>query len=338
MKILVTGGAGYIGSHTVVALYEAGHAPVIVDDFRNSDKSAIDGIARIIGERPAAYEGDCTDAVFMSSVFEREKGIDGVIHFAADKAVGESVAKPLKYYRNNLLSLISVLEAMGKYGVRNIIFSSSATVYGNPESCPISESFPLQEATSPYGDTKKICENILRSTVKSGSFPLKAVSLRYFNPIGAHQSGLIGEQPRGVPNNLVPYLVQAASGERDELTVHGDDYPTKDGTGVRDYIHVLDLAEAHIAALDYLAKDQDDAFYDFFNVGTGSGSSVLELIEEFEKVNAMKVPYKTGPRRDGDIAACYADAGKIRKIIGWSAKRSIGEALRDAWRWENNPR
>lgn len=334
MKILITGGAGYIGSHTAVALHQAGHTPVILDDFRNSDPSVIDGIAEITGEKPVLHTGDCTDPAFVRSVFSKQK-IEGVIHFVGLKAVGESVRKPLDYYRDNLDSLLTILETMQEFRTPRLIFSSSATVYGEPETCPIIEEAPIQKAASPYGNTKQICENIIADAVASRSFPLQAIALRYFNPIGAHPSGHIGELPLGTPNNLVPYLTQAAAEKRGPLTVFGDDYPTPDGTGVRDFIHVMDLAEAHVSALDYLAKKESaEPSYDVFNVGTGHGTSVLELIETFEKTNGVPVPRSIGPRRPGDIAVCFADAQKIANVIGWRAKRPISEALKDAWNWE----
>jgi len=333
-KILLTGGAGYIGSHAAVALYEAGYEPVIIDDFRNSDESSIDGIEKITGKRPRLFVGDCADEAFVDRALSEAGKIDGVIHFAGSKAVGESVAKPLEYYRNNIGSLLTLVGKIEKFSIPTVIFSSSATVYGNPDSLPITENFPRKEAVSPYGNTKKICEDILRDTAESGSFPFKAVSLRYFNPIGAHPSGHIGELPLGTPNNLVPYLTQAAAGKRDPLTVFGDDYPTPDGSGIRDFIHVMDLAEAHIAALSFALSEKNGKAYDIFNVGTGEGVSVMELINDFEKTNGVKVPCSVGPRREGDIAACYADVSKIKKVLGWKSKRSVSEALKDAWNWE----
>ncbi|MDP1833613.1 MAG: UDP-glucose 4-epimerase GalE [Candidatus Moranbacteria bacterium] len=334
MKILVTGGAGYIGSHTAVALHQAGHTPIILDDFRNSSPSAIEGIAKIIEEQPILHTGDCTDAEFVQSVFSTHQ-IDGVIHFVGLKSVGESVQKPLDYYRNNVDSLLTVLEAMQKFQTPRLIFSSSATVYGEADACPITEEAPTKKSASPYGNTKQICEDIIADTVASRAFPLQAIALRYFNPIGAHPSGYIGELPIGTPNNLVPYLTQAAAKKRGQLTVFGNDYPTPDGTGVRDFIHVMDLAEAHLSALDYLAKKEDlSSRYEIFNVGTGRGTSVLELIDTFEKINGVPVPHTFGPRRPGDIATCFADARKIEQTIGWQAKRPISEALKDAWNWE----
>ena len=336
MKILITGGAGYIGSHTAVVLFTSGYEPIIIDDFRNSNKSSLEGIKKITGKDPETHIGDCSDQIFLAETLSKIGKVDGVIHFAGLKAVGKSVAEPLSYYQNNINALLSILCEMKAHSIPAIIFSSSATVYGDPDNLPITENFPRKKATSPYGNTKQICEDILDDTVKSNSFPLRVVSLRYFNPIGAHPSGHIGELPIGAPNNLVPYLTQAAAGKRKELTVFGNDYPTPDGTGIRDYIHVMDMAEAHVAALSYLLSEKKSTsnLYDIFNVGTGSGTSVLELISKFEEINATKVPHIIGPRRSGDIASCYADASKIKRALGWSAKRSISEALKDAWNWE----
>ncbi|MDX9856134.1 MAG: UDP-glucose 4-epimerase GalE [Candidatus Moranbacteria bacterium] len=334
MKILITGGAGFIGSHTVVELIEAGHTPIIIDNFSNSEKRIIDRIEKIAGKKPAVLEGDCADPEVLDGIFAEEKNIDGIIHFAGLKAVGESMEKPLEYYRNNIDSSLALLEAMKKYGVKYFVFSSSATVYGDPDRNPIPETAPRKPATNPYGNTKAVIEDIIRDTVASG-LKVGAISLRYFNPIGAHPTGLIGELPKGVPNNLVPYLVQSASGKREFLTVFGDDYDTPDGTGVRDFIHVVDLAKAHISALDYLEK-QDAPFYDVFNVGTGRGASVKELIDTFEKINGVKIPYRIGPRRTGDIAVCWADPGKMNNLTGWKAEKTIAEALKDAWNWEKS--
>lgn len=332
MKILVTGGAGFIGSHTVVELIAAGHTPLIVDNFSNSEKWIIDRIEKIAGKRPIVFEGDCADPKILDEIFAQEKDIDGIIHFAGLKAVGESMEKPLEYYRNNIDSSLTLLEAMKKFGVKYFVFSSSATVYGDPDQNPIPETAQRKPATNPYGNTKAIIEDIIRDTVSSDQ-NLRAISLRYFNPIGAHPSGLIGELPKGVPNNLVPYLVQAASGQREFLTVFGSDYDTPDGTGVRDFIHVVDLAKAHIAALNHLEK-QKLPFYDVFNVGTGSGASVKELIARFEEINGVPVPHKIGPRRAGDIASCFADPSKINTQMGWKTEKSIEDSLKDAWNWE----
>ena len=330
-KILITGGAGFIGSHTAVELFVAGYEPVIVDDFSNSERWIVDRIEQISGKRPKVYEGDCADKEFLADVFAKEK-IEGVIHFAAFKAVGESVLSPLSYYKNNLNSTIAVLECMKEFGVKNIVFSSSATVYGDPDANPIPEIAPRKPATNPYGNTKSINEDILRDCVTAGE-KFSVVSLRYFNPIGAHSSGLIGELPKGTPNNLVPFLTQAAAGKRDKLTVFGDDYDTPDGTCIRDFIHVVDLAGAHVKTLQYLEK-QTAPFYDVFNVGTGRGVSVKELVDIFEKVNNVSVPYEIGNRRNGDLPAFFSDASKIKKVIGWQAEKSTEDALKDAWKWE----
>jgi UDP-glucose 4-epimerase len=334
MKILVTGGAGFIGSHTVVELISAGYTPIIIDNFSNSQPWIIDRIKEITSQTPIVYEGNCTDKNFLKEVFKKEPDIKGVIHFAAYKAVGESITKPLDYYRNNLLSLIALLETMQIFEVKNLVFSSSATVYGEPDNCPIPETAPRKISPSPYGKTKSMAEDIISDTVK-GPKNISAVSLRYFNPIGAHPSGLIGELPIGTPNNLIPYVTQTAAGIRKELTVFGNDYSTPDGYGVRDFIHVVDLALAHIATLEYLFK-KETPFYDVFNVGTGKGNSVLEIIETFEKVNKVKVPYNIGPRREGDIATCFADASKIKKEMDWEAQKTLEDGLRDAWNWQKN--
>jgi len=332
MKVLVTGGAGYIGSHTVVELVAAGHTPVIVDNFCNSEKWIIDRIQEISGVRPVVYEGDCADVTFLSNVFETEPDIDSVIHFAGYKAVGESVENPLKYYRNNLNTLVTLLEVMHRYGTKKLVFSSSATVYGEPETNPIAETASRKKSESPYGATKAMCEDIIEDVTKS-SVPLCAIALRYFNPIGAHPSGRIGELPKGIPNNLVPYITQTASGTRGELTIFGDDYDTPDGTCVRDFIHVVDLAQAHIAALNYLS-DKTASLYEVFNVGTGKGTSVRQLIDTFEQVNDLQLPVKVGARRQGDTVTCYASVNKIRETMDWKAERTLEESMRDAWLWE----
>ncbi len=334
MKILVTGGAGFIGSHTTVALLTAGHEPIIVDDFSNSYPWIVDRITEITGQMPSVYQGDCTDERFVADVCEKEQNIDGVIHFAAFKAVGESIEKPIPYYKNNLNSLLIILEKMQEYGIENIVFSSSATVYGEPDTNPLTENSPRKDATCPYGTTKLIAEDILRDVVKSGAH-ISAIPLRYFNPIGAHDSHLIGELPQDIPSNLVPYITQTAAGIREKLTVFGDDYDTDDGTCIRDFIHVMDLADAHVKTLEYLTK-QNAPFFDVFNVGTGKGTSVKELIDTFEEVNDIKLPYEIGPRRDGDISACWADTTKIHDIIGWQSHKTIADAMHDAWLWQKN--
>jgi UDP-glucose 4-epimerase len=321
MKILVTGGAGFIGSHTVAELIEAGFAPIILDDFRNSQKSVLEGLYRITGQEIPFYEGDCNDAEMLENLF-RSEAIGGVIHFAAYKAVGESVEQPLKYYENNLHSTVLLLKTMKRFGVNQLVFSSSCTVYGQPEQLPVTEQTPRAEAASPYGNTKIICEDIIRHHVASKP-GLKAISLRYFNPIGAHPSAEIGE---------LPYLTQVAAGIRKQLTVFGNDYRTPDGTCIRDFIHVVDLAKAHVAALKLLSEQAEMNYYDIFNIGTGQGNSVLELIHTFEEVNQVKLNYKFGPGRPGDVEQIYAEVEKANKFLKWKAERSLSESLRDAWR------
>lgn len=332
MNILVTGGAGFIGSHTVVVLSEAGFRPVILDDFSNSDRRVLRGLEKILGEKTRCYAEKCGDIEVLRRIFKEEE-IGGVIHFAAFKAVGESLHEPLKYYDNNLGSLLALLQTMLECGVPNLIFSSSATVYGEPQMLPVTEEAAIPPAMSVYGKTKQIGEEIIRDTAAAGK-PLKGISLRYFNPIGAHPSAYIGELPIGVPNNLVPFITQTAAGQRPTLTVFGNDYPTPDGTCLRDFIHVMDLAEAHVAALQFLIKSSLSTFYDVFNVGTGRAVSVLELIKLFESVSGQPLNYRIGERRAGDVTAVYADAAKIREHLGWQAKRSMREALEDAWRWQ----
>lgn len=331
-SILVTGGAGFIGSHTVVALAEAGFRPVIIDDFSNSDRKVLEGLRNILGYEVPCYPKNCNDHDTLLEIFRQEK-IQGVIHFAAFKAVGESMEVPLRYYRNNLCSLITLLEAMSESGISDLIFSSSCTVYGEPETLPVTETSPIQPAISVYGNTKQIGEEILRDTI-AASTPLKIISLRYFNPIGAHPSAQIGELPLGIPNNLVPYITQTAAGVREQLTIFGDDYPTPDGTCIRDFIHVMDLAEAHVAALQTLQKQEKSSLYEVFNIGTGKGDSVLDLVKTFESVVGKPLNYKIGPRRSGDVTAVYADASKANNELGWKARRSLRESLEDAWKWE----
>lgn len=332
-KVLVTGGAGYIGSHTVVELISAGYDPVILDNFSNSEAWIIERIAEISGVTPRVYEGDCSDEAFVEKVFSAEEDIHAVIHFAAYKSVGESIENPLKYYKNNLGSTITVLETMHKYGVPTFVFSSSATVYGEPEVNPILETESRKTPLSPYGSTKIMCEDIVEDATKSTD--IKAVSLRYFNPVGAHPSGKIGELPKGIPNNLVPYLTQATAGIRPSLTIFGTDYDTRDGSCIRDFIHVVDLARAHIAALQYLDSETAKS-YDVFNVGTGEGTSVLELVRTFEDVNGVKVPHTIGQRRPGDIVVCFANPKKINEVIGWKSEYSIETCLRDSWHWQQS--
>lgn len=331
MNILVTGGAGFIGSHTVVSLVHAGYNPVIIDDFSNSEPSVIAGLQKILGREISCYRIDCNNYPAMRQLLREEK-IEGVIHFAAHKAVGESMQEPLAYYKNNLGSLLTLIDAMLAEGLSNLIFSSSCTVYGEPDASPVTELTPVKPATSVYGNTKQIGEEILRDV--AAAKPLKCIALRYFNPIGAHPSGFIGELPRGVPNNLVPYITQTAAGLRKSLTIFGDDYPTPDGTCVRDFIHVMDLAEAHVAALEYTLNHSESSLFDTFNLGTGQGTTVLSLVQTFEKVSGQKLPYSIGPRRDGDIVAVWADVKKSTELLQWKASRSLETALEDAWRWQ----
>lgn len=330
-KILITGGAGFIGSHTCVELVQAGLQPIIVDDLRNSHERILLGLEQILGERPVIYRIDCADGKALSEVIAKERP-DGVIHFAADKAVGESVADPLKYYANNIGSLATVLRAMAAAEVKNIVFSSSCTVYGKAVALPVSETSPDTDAASPYGFTKVVCERMLRDA--SAADPrLKAVLLRYFNPIGAHPSSVIGELPLGVPNNLIPFITQTAAGIRDRLTVFGVDHGTPDGSCIRDFIHVSDLADAHVRALRWM-ESRSAPLCEVFNLGTGRGNSVLEVLRVFEAVNGVKVRHVIGPRRSGDVPAMYADIGKSRDVLGWTAKRDLADSLRDAWQWQ----
>lgn len=330
-NILVTGGAGYIGSHTVVELVAAKFRPVIVDNFSNSEKSVLDKLHELTGQEISCYDHDYQDNAFLKDIVTKEN-IDGVIHFAALKAVGESVEQPLKYYRNNVVGLIGLLEVLEATGVASFIFSSSCTVYGEADQLPLTEDSPIKPAASPYGATKQMDEIIIRDTV-AASQKLKGLALRYFNPVGAHPSAKIGELQLGNPTILVPMLTQAVAGLRDELTVYGNNYDTPDGTCVRDYIHVVDLAKAHVGALEYI-NSQPAAFFDVCNVGTGRGTSVLEVIKSFEASTGQKVPYKIGPRRPGDIVASYAAVDKANKILNWKAEKSLEEALVDAWRWQ----
>lgn len=327
-KILVTGGTGYIGSHTVVKLLEAGYEVVILDNLSNSKISVIDRIEKITNKRPLFIEGDIRDKSLLNKLFSDQK-IDAVIHFAGLKAVGESVEEPLKYYENNVGGSISLLEAMKNANVTQMVFSSSATVYGEPQELPIKEDHPLNP-TNPYGETKLAVENLLRDLYRSSPH-WKIFILRYFNPVGAHESGLIGEDPHGIPNNLFPYIAKVAAGEIEKLKVFGDDYDTKDGTGVRDYIHVNDLADAHLRALEQLSQSKCEAI----NLGTGQGYSVLEIIKNFEKVSNCKINYAITDRRGGDIATCFADASIAENLIKWKAKLSINRMCENLWRWQN---
>lgn len=329
MNILVTGGAGYIGSHTIVELIEAGHTPISIDNLSNSRIEVYDNLKTLTGQDIDHYEDDVRDTDKLIEIIKKHN-CDAVIHFAAFKAVGESVQKPLKYYDNNLQSTASLLNAMDQTGMKNLVFSSSCTVYGDPDEVPLTEDSPLQPAANPYGATKQISETMI--TDVANATDIKSILLRYFNPIGAHPSSIIGELPLGAPNCLVPYLTQSVAGERDPLTVFGDDYDTEDGTAIRDYIHVVDLAKAHVASLDYLEKTEDDI--SVFNIGTGTGTSVLGVINTFEDVNDMKVDYKIGPRREGDAREVYASVDKASKDLGWTSELSIEDALKDAWNWQ----
>lgn len=331
MKVLVTGGAGYIGSHTCIELLNCGYEVVILDNLCNSSKTAVERIEEISKKSVAFYEGDLLDPVFVEQVFEQEK-IDGVIHFAGLKAVGESVQKPLEYYHNNITGTLILCDVMRQHGCKNIVFSSSATVYGDPKIIPIPESCPKGTITNPYGQTKSMLEQILTDIYVSDK-EWKVMLLRYFNPIGAHPSGLIGEDPKGIPNNLVPYIAQVAVGKLSCLGVFGNDYDTPDGTGVRDYIHVDDLAAGHVKALEKMEKSSGVEIY---NLGTGIGYSVLDVVKAYEKASQKKIPYEIKERRAGDIASCYADPAKAKEQLGWTAQKGIEEMCRDSWRWQSN--
>ena len=330
-KILVTGGLGFIGSHTVVELQNEGFEVLIIDNLSNSTIDVLDKITSITNKKPSYYNIDLKDKIAVQQFFKEHK-VDGVIHFAASKAVGESVEKPLEYYENNISSLLYILQEMGKNNLNNFIFSSSCTVYGQADELPITENAPIKPAESPYGNTKQIGEEIIKDTTKVSN--LKAIALRYFNPIGAHESSKIGELPIGVPQNLIPFVTQTAAGIRKELSIFGSDYPTSDGTAVRDYIHVVDLAKAHIVALTRLLKSKNKAPFEVFNIGTGKGNSVLEVIQSFEKVTGKKLNYKLVDRREGDITAAYADTTIANNELGWSAKLTLDDALLSAWKWQ----
>ena len=335
--VLVSGGAGYIGSHTAVELIEAGYDVVIADNLSNSDFRAVEGVRQITGVEVPFVEVDCCDKEALAKdLFERYE-FDSVIHFAAFKAVGESVQKPLEYYRNNLTSLMNIIELMRHYGRHNLVFSSSCTVYGEPDKQPVTEQTPRKPATSPYGNTKTMCEDILRDSVAAYG-DLKGIALRYFNPIGAHPSALIGELPRGVPQNLVPFVTQTAAGIRECLSVFGDDYPTPDGSNIRDYIDVVDLARAHVVAIARMIEGKNKEAYEIFNVGTGNGVSVLELVRRFEQANNLKLNYKIAGRREGDIIAIWADPTRANEELGWRATRDLDDTLRSAWAWEKRVR
>lgn len=333
-SVLVTGGAGYIGTHTAVELTDAGFGVVLVDDLSNSEIGAIEGVRKITGAEVPFVEADCCDKEVMRRIFARYD-FDSVIHFAASKAVGESVGEPMKYYRNNLLSFMNIVDLMRETDRRNIVFSSSCTVYGEPEKLPVTEQTPRQPAASPYGNTKQVCEDILRDSIAAYG-GLKGISLRYFNPIGAHPSALIGELPRGVPQNLLPYITQTAAGIRDCLSVYGDDYPTPDGSNIRDYIDVVDLAKAHVSAIRRMTESKNERAYEVFNIGTGRGVSVLELIRRFEKVNHLKINYKIAARRVGDIVAIWADPTLANVRLGWRAERTLDQTLASAWAWQKH--
>lgn len=334
--VLVSGGAGYIGSHTAVELIGAGMDVVIADNLTNADMSGVEGARRITGVDIPFVNVDCCDREAFAEVFRRYD-FDSVIHFAAYKAVGESVEDPMKYYRNNLTSFMNVVDLMREFGRHNIVFSSSATVYGEADELPVTEQSPRKPATSPYGNTKQMSEDILRDSIKA--YPsLKGIALRYFNPIGAHPSALIGELPRGVPQNLVPYITQTAAGIRECLSVFGDDYPTPDGSCLRDYIDIVDLAKAHVAAIRRMIDDKNKERYEIFNIGTGRAVSVFELVKTFERVNGLKLNYKVAPRRAGDVVAIWADTSLANRELGWKAERSLDDTLRSAWAWEKHVR
>lgn len=332
--ILVTGGTGFIGSHTTVELINAGYKVVIVDNLSNSQADVIDGIEKITGVRPAFEKMDCCDLDGMDKVFAKYPDIEGIIHFAASKAVGESVEKPLLYYRNNIVSLVNLLELMPKYGVKGIIFSSSCTVYGqpDPENLPVTEDTPVKPAESPYGNTKQVNEEIIRDFINSGA-DIKAILLRYFNPIGSHPSAIIGEMPNGVPMNLIPYVTQTAMGIREQLKVFGNDYDTPDGTCIRDYIYVVDLAKAHVKAMQRVL-DTDSDKLEVFNVGTGKGVSTKEIVDAFEKSTGVKLNWTFAPRRPGDIEKVWANPEKANNVLGWKAETSLEDTLKSAWNWQ----
>ena len=333
-KILVTGGAGYIGSHTVVELAQAGYEPVIIDNFSNSKESVLGGLRDILGRDVTCHHVDCGDAEAMRGVLRAEGSIQGVIHFAAFKAVGESVQKPLAYFQNNVGSLLTLLKVMPEFGVENLVFSSSCTVYGIPDALPVTEATPTKPASSPYGRTKQMCEDIVHDVSGAADNKLRTILLRYFNPIGAHASARIGELPLGVPNNLVPFITQTAAGLRKKLTIFGNDYDTTDGTNVRDYIHVVDLAKSHVVAVQRLLDRKASETVETFNVGTGHGNSVLEVVQTFEQASGQKVNYVIGPRRPGDVPAIYADATKAAEVLGFKTETSLADSLASAWKWQ----
>ncbi len=332
MKILVTGGVGYIGSHTVVELQQNGHEVVIVDNLSNSNINVLDSIERITGIKPEFEEFDLANKTKTENFFKQNSDIQGIIHFAAFKAVGESVEHPLMYYRNNLYSLVNILQSMKDNKIENLVFSSSCTVYGQPEKLPVNEEAPVQKAESPYGNTKQISEEIISDTIKASN--IKGIALRYFNPIGAHESAIIGELPFGIPNNLMPFITQTAIGIREQLSVFGDDYNTLDGTAIRDYIHVVDLAKAHVVAIERMINQKMKKDFEFFNLGTGTGSSVLEVINSFERVSGEKLKYKIVDRRPGDVEQVWADTKFANEELGWKAEKTLDEMTASAWKWE----
>jgi len=336
-KILVTGGTGYVGSHTVVELLNEGFEVVIVDNLSNSTIDVLDGIQQITGSRPAFEKFDLCDEKRTNDLFAKYPDISSVIHFAAHKAVGESVKFPIKYYRNNLNSLINIISVINEYPTANLVFSSSCTVYGQPEILPVSEHAAIQKALSPYGNSKQICEEIIADSIDAGT-ALNAILLRYFNPIGAHQTALIGELPSGVPDNLVPFVTQTAAGIRGELKVYGNDYNTPDGSCIRDYIHVVDLAKAHVKAIKRLIENRNKTRLEIFNLGTGQGTSVLEIIQTFEKVTGVELNYRVVDRRPGDIEQIWADSSYANEELGWVTEKTLDEALLSAWKWEQNYR
>lgn len=337
IKILITGGTGYIGSHTVVELQNSGYEVVIIDDLSNSTAGVVDQIQQITGKRPEFHQVNMQDQDKLEDIFRKSPGIKAVIHFAAFKAVGESVDKPLLYYRNNLVSLVNLFECMEKHHTDCLVFSSSCTVYGQPDKLPVTEQTPRKSAESPYGNTKIICEDIIRDYTRANPV-MQAIALRYFNPIGAHPTALIGELPNGIPSNLVPFVTQTAAGIRDQLKVFGNDYDTPDGSCIRDYINVVDLAKAHVTAIERLLNKKNETSFEFFNVGTGKGVSVLELLKAFEKVTGQKLNYQVVGRRAGDIEKIYADTTKANSVLGWRSEASLEETLLSAWNWEKRLR
>lgn len=331
-KILVSGGTGYIGSHTAIELINKGYEPLLIDNLSNSNLERLNQIEAITGKKPLFEKVEMCDFQQMKALFDKHHDIEAVIHFAAVLQVGESVEKPLFYYRNNIQSTLNLLDLMAENGISSVVFSSSCTVYGNPDYLPVDEFAPIKEAVSPYGNTKKMCEDIIRDATVS--LPLNAISLRYFNPIGNHHTALIGEEPHGVPTHLVPYITQTAKGIRPYLNIFGNDYQTPDGTCVRDYLHVVDLAEAHIVAIERLMQNKQEQKYEVFNLGTGIGYSVLDMVNAFNKATGIDIPYVMAPRRSGDVEAVYADTTRAEKILGWKAKLGLEEMLRSAWEWE----